>query len=73
MKFDIFSSFEEWHELSQQKQWEVVKDLQKRLEACRRYFDHCERISLSSRHAGTDSIEMDVRMSLRGDAVEAVK
>lgn len=68
----VFACFEEWHELSQQKQWEIVKRLQMQTEACRRYFEHCQRVSLSARHARTDSAEMSVRMSLREDAINAL-
>jgi len=42
---NVFSCFEEWHELSMQRQWEIVQALQKQMEASRRYFDHCQRVN----------------------------
>jgi hypothetical protein len=46
--------------------------LDRAVEACRRYFDHCRRVSLSARGAGCDSAEMDVRMSLMNEAAASV-
>lgn len=46
-------------------------DLERKLEACRRYFEHAERISVSANHAASDSALMNVRMSLKQEAKEA--
>lgn len=43
------------------------------IEACARYFDHCERVSLSARGVGCDSAEMDVRQSLKSDAATLIR
>jgi len=50
-----------------------IEQLQRRLEACRRYFEHCERVSLSAQHATCDSGEMQVRMALKREAIEAAR
>ena len=44
----------------------------KAIHACYRYFEHCQRVSLSARHAGCDSGEMAVRLSLKEEARAAV-
>jgi hypothetical protein len=49
-----------------------IERLRRQVEASRRYFEHCQRVSLSARHAGCESGEMDVRMSLKREAEEAV-
>lgn len=49
----------------------IIGDLERRLEACRRYFEHTERVSVSSQHAACDSSLMDVRMALKREAKEA--
>lgn len=48
----------------------IDDDYPKAIEACRRYFDHCERVSLSG--PGCNSIEMSVRKSLKEDARNSV-
>ena len=42
------------------------------IEACKRYFEHCRRVSISAGHKGCDSGEMAVRMALKGEAVAAL-
>jgi len=49
-----------------------IDDLDRAVDASRRYFEHCERVSLSARGAGCDSGEMAVRQSLKQDARNAV-
>ena len=49
-----------------------IEQLRRTAEACRRYFDHCQRVSLSARHAGSDSGEMAVRMALKKEAEESL-
>lgn len=49
-----------------------LETLQRTKEACFRYFDHRERVSLSARHAGCDSAEMGVRMALMREAKESL-
>ena len=45
--------------------------LQRTVEACSRYFEHCERVSVSQHRS--DSGQMAVRMALRNEAREAVQ
>lgn len=45
--------------------------LQRAVAACSRYFDHCERVSVSQHRS--DSGQMAVRMALRNEAREAVQ
>ena len=52
---------------------DVVEGLQRRLEACRRYFEHCQRVSLSAQHAACDSGVMRVRVALMREAAEAAQ
>ena len=44
---------------------------QRAVEACSRYFEHCERVSVSQRRS--DSGQMDVRIALRNEAREAIQ
>lgn len=50
-----------------------VARLRAAVEAGYRYFDHCQRVSLSARHAGCNSPEMGVRLALMREAREAIK
>lgn len=50
----------------------IDEDQTRAIEACKRYFDHCERVSISSRGKGCDSVEMAVRQSLKQEARDAV-
>ena len=45
--------------------------LQRAVEACSRYFEHCERVSVSQQRS--DSGQMAVRMALRNEARETVQ
>mgnify|MGYP006268980323 CR=1 FL=1 len=45
--------------------------LQRAVEACSRYFEHCDRVSVSQQRS--DSGQMGVRMALRNEAREAVE
>ena len=49
-----------------------VERLEKILEACWRYFDHCRRITPSALGAARDSKEVVVRISLQWDAETAL-
>jgi len=46
--------------------------LDRAAEAAKRYFEHCRRVSLSARHAGCDSGEMNVRMALMKEAEDSL-
>lgn len=50
----------------------VDEDQSRAVEACRRYFDHCERVSVTAEGKDCNSIEMAVRMSLKSEARNAV-
>ena len=50
---------------------EEYERLQRAVEACSRYFEHCERVSVSQ--SRSDSGEMAVRMALRNEAREATQ
>lgn len=50
----------------------VDEDQLRAVEACKRYFDHCERVSITGAGGGCDSIEMAVRQSLKKEARNAV-
>ena len=45
--------------------------LRRALDACGRYFEHCERVSVSQHRS--DSKQMYVRMALRNEAREAIE
>ena len=45
--------------------------LQRAVEACSRYFEHCERVSVSQHRS--DSGQMAARMALRNEAREAIQ
>lgn len=49
-----------------------IDDLDRAVDAARRYFDHSERVSLSAHHASSDSSEMAVRLSLKTEARDAI-
>ena len=51
--------------------FEEHERLQRAIEACSRYFEHSERVSVSQ--SRSDSGQMAVRMALRNEAREAVK
>ena len=50
---------------------EEYEQLQRAVEACSRYFEHCERVSVSQQRS--DSGQMNVRMALRNEAREAIQ
>ncbi len=50
----------------------IDEDQMRAVEACKRYFEHCERVSISGEGKGCDSVEMSVRQSLKKEARNAV-
>lgn len=51
---------------------DTIETQERTIEACRRYFEHCERVSVSARGKGCDSAEMSVRMALHREARDAI-
>lgn len=49
----------------------IDEDQLRAIEACKRYFDHCERVSITGAGKGCNSIEMAVRQSLKQEARDA--
>jgi hypothetical protein len=49
-----------------------IQELDRALYSAKRYFEHCERVSISGRGKGCDSAEMEVRMSLKQEAYDSV-
>ena len=47
-------------------------DMVKAVDAAKKYFEHCQRVSLSARGAKCDAAEMAIRISFRDDAIKAL-
>ena len=50
----------------------IDEDQLRAIESCKRYFEHCERVSITGTGRGCDSVEMAVRQSLKREARDAV-